>query len=316
MVDVTLILCTRNRAAGLGGALNALAGAVRHAPPAASIELVIVDNGSTDGTAAVIERFQCQLSNVLAIYEPRPGLSAARNAGLGVATGRLVAFTDDDCEVSPAYFAQMLEHFGADEEPAIRGGRVNLGDPLDLPITIKVAEHPAELTKDMMPAGFIHGCNMAMPRSIFATLGIFDERLGAGSRYKSGEDTDLFLRAAHAGIAIRYVPDMSVTHFHGRRTVPDLAKLTRQYEYGNGALLMKHLLRSPILAKSFYWNAKDVLLERLGRRSSIVAETGVSRFGILCENSKGAGRFLLESVLSPLLGRSQVAEAKSLVAPR
>ena len=309
MTEVSLIICTRNRCTALEHALAAAAQAAARIAPVVEIDIVVVDNGSTDDTARVIDRMVSRHPRLMVgVNEARPGLSAARNAGLEHATGRILAFTDDDCELNPDYFVQLLEQFRDDEGPVVRGGRVELGDPRDLPITIKLSDAVEEFSADLMPGGFIHGCNMAASRTVFDRVGRFDERLGAGTRFFSGEDTDLLLRARTAGIPVIYVPDMTVRHFHGRRAHGELAKLTRQYEFGNGALLAKHGRAHPILVKAFYWNFKDALLELVGKRTTIVGETGVGRLGIFWQNLTGALRFAVAG--GSLTSRSS-AEART-----
>lgn len=286
---VSLIVCTRNRAPSLTLTLQSVADAFRAAPQVLA-ELVLVDNGSTDDTAAVVERFDAASPDVSTTYvfEGRPGLAGARNAGIAAARGRWLAFTDDDCQLTRTYLADLWSYVVADTDPVLRGGRVELGDPLDAPMTIKLDPNPAELSANEIPGGFIHGCNMVMPRALFDVVGPFDERFGAGAPLKSGEDTDYMLRARRAGFAVRYVPNMAVKHFHGRRSREQLAKLNRQYEFGNGALLVKHIRSEIMLAKVCFWNVKDMFAEALGRLPSLRPIKGISRGQVFKENLAGA----------------------------
>jgi GT2 family glycosyltransferase len=253
-------------------------------------ELVAVDNGSTDQTPEVLQRF-AQGHPTLAlrrVHEAAPGLARARNAGVRAASGDWLAFTDDDCRLTPNYLLELDRHRQASRALVLLGGRVDLGDPADAPVTIKTDLEPARLGAGDVPGGFIHGCNMAMPRALFQRLGPFDPRLGAGGPLKAGEDTDYILRAAEAGVEVRYVPEMAVQHFHGRRTSDAIARLNAQYEYGNGALLIKHARRHPMLLKTFFWNLKDIFAERRGRLPSLKPVKGLTRAEIAAENLKGA----------------------------
>ena len=83
---------------------------------------------------------------------------------------------------------------------------------------------------------------MTFTRKALSQLGGFDERLGAGTFFCSGEDTDLLRRASLAGLRGEYVPMIKVAHHHGRRDTNAVARLKRGYERGIGACLAKLLL--------------------------------------------------------------------------
>jgi glycosyltransferase involved in cell wall biosynthesis len=144
MVDVTIIVCTKNRANALEQCLGSISKAILRCP-GRKAEVIVVDNGSADNTPDVVSAYlgSAKIPGLL-VREPRPGLAAARNSGLNHASGRLIAFTDDDCRIAPDYISVMMAHFEHDEEPIIRGGRVELGDRADLPLSIKVDK--AEMT--------------------------------------------------------------------------------------------------------------------------------------------------------------------------
>ena len=250
-LSLSFIVCTRNGADRLPGTLDSIATASRDAP---GTELVVVDNGSQDCTATMVAAWSARAPlSVTLLHEPRPGLAAARNAGIAAARGNLLAFTDDDCRLGPGYAANLLAHYKKDRAPVIRGGRVELGDPRDLPFTIKIDLVPAVYDGISHPGGFIHGCNMAMRRDVIARIGAFDPAFGAGAAFKAAEDTEYVYRAHRAGIDIEYVPDCLVYHHHGRRHQDDIARLARTYAEGNGALYAKYA-RDPQLLRHLYWD--------------------------------------------------------------
>ena len=80
------------------------------------------------------------------------GLLVARNCGIRRAQCDLFAFTDDDCRLVPNYFVDLLAHLQSDRVPTLRGGRVELGDPLDLPMTIKTDDEAADYAYPMQTA--------------------------------------------------------------------------------------------------------------------------------------------------------------------
>lgn len=264
MTKVSLILCTRNRAERLEGALDAAAAAI-DAAPATDVEIIVVDNGSTDATQAVLDGWQNRTGRSLTrLVEPTPGLSWARNRGIAAARHDIIAMTDDDCRLDLNYFRDLTHHFAQDKAPVLRGGKVELGDASDLPFTIKTDDERAAYTPPLHPGGFIHGCNIAAPRALFRQLGNFDVRFGAGGPYCAAEDTDLIWRAARAGFVVEYVPDMATKHFHGRKNIETIRTLQFQYEFGNGALLTKHWRGGRLLRRHMWWNFRNAIRELIG----------------------------------------------------
>ena len=189
--QVSFIVCTRDRAAVLEACVDSIHAACR-AHPAFTAELVVVDNGSRDGTASYLLAAAATSDIALtAISVPRPGLAAARNAGLAKARGRVLVFVDDDCRLDRSYLIDLERHYASGEKWLIRGGRVETGDALDLPFTIKRCDKRERLTRAVHPGGFVLGCNMTMHRDVAARIGPFDERFGAGGALRSAEDTAL-----------------------------------------------------------------------------------------------------------------------------
>jgi GT2 family glycosyltransferase len=263
MIDVTFIVCTRDRAYALLGCLDAIAVAARNSQ--LSTELVLVDNGSKDATGKVAAEWARAASiPVKIVYEPRPGLGGARNLGIAAASGRILAFTDDDCRVKADYLVDLERHHADDTGPAIRGGRVELGDPTDIRFSIKCDLNAARLTPDVHPGGLLLGCNMTMVRDVIDRIGLFDERFGAGAPFRSGEETEFLYRAYRAGIVVEYVPDMCVVHFHGRKGNSDLERLNFGYHFGNGAMYAKYLTSDLQLMRHLYWTMRGAAKELFG----------------------------------------------------
>jgi glycosyltransferase involved in cell wall biosynthesis len=136
-MKLSVIVGTRNRAYAIADCLSSVAAAFAKAAPV-DAELIVVDNGSTDETAKVVRNWLASRSfPVRFLFEPKPGLSAARNYAMRVAKGDLLVFTDDDCRLSENYVTDLLRHDAAEADPVLRGGRVELGDPTDLTLSIK-----------------------------------------------------------------------------------------------------------------------------------------------------------------------------------
>jgi GT2 family glycosyltransferase len=300
-VDLSIIVCTRNRRDSLKACLDSIALSLS-AISDITTEIVVVDNGSRDGTGDLLRSWATAAAcSMTVVEEAKGGLARARNRGVAAATGRLLAFTDDDCRLSRTHLRDLVSHDRVDSEPVVRGGRVELGDPQDLPCTIKSnmerrrLDRRQRMTLDIAPAGFILGCNMAMRRVVFDKLGSFDERFGAGAAFKSGEDTDFVLRAYFAGIPVEYVPDMVVYHFHGRRNSHQLARLLASYDEGDGALYAKFLWRHPELIRLLYWDIRNGVRELFGG-PKVNAALGYSHRQKVAGNVRGMMR-MVASVL-------------------
>jgi GT2 family glycosyltransferase len=241
MTDISLLLCTRNRAATLAATLASIECAIGTVADL-TIEILIVDNGSTDDTADQLGTWGANRSfGVRLLHEPRPGLARARNTGLVHVSGRIIAMTDDDCVLHADYFHQLATCFAEVTGPAIIGGRILLGDPADLPVTVKLEDHPMIAPTDGFPGGFVMGANLAMTADAIARIGPFDERFGAGAPFVSAEDTDYLFRALRQGIPVRYDPRFTVDHHHGRRCPKEVVTLLAGYSFGDGALYAKHV---------------------------------------------------------------------------
>jgi GT2 family glycosyltransferase len=291
MKSVSVVLCVRNGS-------DVLPNVVRSVFEAAStvaqsyVELLIVDNGSTDATVATAEALKRNAPIPMRILrEPVKGVCRAKNRGIQSATGDIIAFTDDDCVLAPSYFADLIRYYEGEVAPVIRGGRVELGDPTDLPFTIKVDDQPAVFGGIIHPGGFVHGCNLTIPRDVFNKIGGFDERFGPGAPLKAGEETELVYRAHKAGIPIHYVPDMAVYHFHGRKEQLDIKKLNDTYQIGNGALHAKHGFTDGLLLRHFYWNTKKYLGEWLGG-PKFNSSLDLSHRDLLVQQLIGMARFI------------------------
>jgi glycosyltransferase involved in cell wall biosynthesis len=282
-MTVSLVVSTRNRALRLGDFFASL---TRLAPPAEGWELILVDNGSTDTTADTIHRLAAVSPfTVRYVLAATPGLSHARNAGLRQASGRIVAFTDDDCYPRPDYLRAIVEVF-EEHQAGVIGGRVILHDPADARVGVKDTAEAFEISQgQFVAAGVMHGANMAVRRAVLEQIGGFDPRLGAGTPCMAGEDTDFVARAVWAGWTVRYDPRPMVSHHHGRKGA-DAKRQRRAYDRGRGAYYAKWLLDRR--ARSTYLRGWYYTLRRMIRKQEI---------GRCRRELAGATRYLLDRLL-------------------
>lgn len=259
---ISIVVCTRNRASQLQRALDHL----RALDYSGEWEVVLVNNNSSDNTAEVLEQFESSVTNACVVHEPRRGLASARNAGLMVARGDVIAFTDDDC-YPQSDFLRCIEALFSEPGVHYAGGQVLLHDPRDRPITIQESSQFRRISDgEIVADGFILGANMVARASALYAVNGFDERLGAGCYFSSGEDTDLLRRMSLAGYVGVYDPRIVVSHHHGRQRRMDEIQLLRSYDRGAGAAFAKLVRHDVRLARTFYWQLRSSSFQRSVRR--------------------------------------------------
>ena len=296
-MKLSIIVATRNRAYAIPACLDSIQAAILNAARVEA-EIVVVDNGSTDDTSAVIKAWSraCTVP-VQVLSEPNVGLSRARNCALRAARGDLIAITDDDCRMDKEFVNDLLRHDADDDDLVLRGGRIELGDPTDLPHTINTSPTRKRWSRALNTArydsmsGKLNGCNMTMRRSLVERLGLFDENFGPGTPTSAGEDTEYIYRAYCANVAIEYVPDMTVAHHHGRKTKDAGYKLWRSYMTGDGAICAKYILKHPNLCRPFYWDCKNALKEIITRSNTFLPDVGFSHGDKVFFSMCGAVRY-------------------------
>lgn len=286
---VSIIICTRNRSGSLARTLEAIASMDLAGVPA-PVELIIVDNGSTDETRLVVADSQSRVPfPVHYLYEGRPGLAAARNAGILHAEHEVILFTDDDCLPARDWLLTTLRLFSSDLLQVV-GGRVELYNPDHLGLSVKTSLVEDRLRGVGGLLGFVHGANLAFGRPVIDRIGWFDVRFGAGTYLKSAEDTEFVYRAFRAGLPVLYKPDLMVWHDHGRSGVRDWMRLTRGYCRGIGGMTMKHVMEGHTdLVRMVYWDMRAACREwRAAPKNWRLLRSKLSILG-------GAVRFVLSS---------------------
>lgn len=285
-MKLSLIICTRNRANQLADCLETML----QLECQDAWELVIVDNGSTDNTSIIIERFRGSFPGQLTVeIETLPGLSRARNRGWRAAQGDIIAFTDDDCYPDQKFIQTIIDCFKEDTEIGFVGGRILLYDPTDYRITLQESEQRQEiLSRSFINAGMIQGANFACRRRAIESVNGFDELLGAGTQFPC-EDVDLLARMSSVGWFGVYDPRPVVYHHHQRKTESDAVLLMRQYDRGRGAYYAKCLANSSlrnVYLKNLYWKVRSQALGITYREFTAAMEyismVNISRLKTVC----------------------------------
>jgi hypothetical protein len=255
---ISLIICTRNRAEQLSRSLKAVEKLIFDGV----WQLVIVNNGSTDKTELIISEFKKNSSlNVTCVYEPVPGLSRARNAGISNAKAEIIAFTDDDCYPAEDFLTRVFTCM-SEREIDFCGGRVLLFDNNDARITVQEANESFTIEPgSFLASGLLIGANITLRKTAIISIGGFDERIGAGTRYSAGEETDVMRRLLNSGMRGFSDPLIVVYHHHGRQSKDEIKDILKNYSKGRGASMVKLLCFSnmpkKMLLKFWYWNLKN-----------------------------------------------------------
>lgn len=196
---VSVIVAVRDAESTLEACLDSL---VRLDPPGGPVELLVVDNGSTDGTSRVLERFR---RHVRVVHESERGPAAARNAGIRHARGDWIAFTDADCVVDPGWLRALLPPL-EDPSVGIAGGRIVSIRPCNRIELFGERIHDHERAILRLRPPYAITMNWASRREVLETHGLFNEKLLRGS------DADMAYRIHSAGLRIVYRPDAIVAH--------------------------------------------------------------------------------------------------------
>jgi glycosyltransferase involved in cell wall biosynthesis len=266
-MDASIVIGTFNRCYSLMKSVQSVLN--MNVPDGIAWELIVVDNNSGDKTRELIEALKVESkADIKYILEKRQGLSYARNRGIEESKGGIVAFLDDDCIVDPHWLERLVHEFRSDPELSGIGGRVELFDVRDKPVTIMTSRERRLFSSAGQLFSFIHGCNMAFCRKVFQEIGCFDFRLGPGTKVFAAEDADFIYRVYKSGFRMLYCPDLCVYHNHGRRLDAQVSALLKGYALGRGAFYCKHIVTGDsMLLKMAYWEI-SALLKTVIRGSS------------------------------------------------
>jgi len=219
-MDVSIVICTTNRASDLRTTLASLA-TVR---TPGDVELLVIDNGSVDETRRVVnEAAESFPFPVRYLFESEEGKYAALNAGIRAARGSVIAATDDDARFEADWLEQAVEGL-ARYECGFVGGPVrpvwgaekpawlNERSPTHMKV-IAILDHGVEMREFGCGIGWPLGVNVAYRRDVFERVGLFDNRLGRKwGTLRNQAQREWHLRARAAGVRGAYLPEMIVHH--------------------------------------------------------------------------------------------------------
>lgn len=244
-MKLTVAIPTYNRAQSLAEALTSLARLIL--PAGVEAECLVVDNNSSDGTAAVVEALAARMPIALRrVLEPRRGSSFARNRAVDEGTGDLIFFLDDDVIADPRWACELLSEIERRDLDAACGLVVPRWPAPPPPwlgpqLYVKLAVH--EPRRAACQAGWerlanYFSANAGFRRSAFARFGRFREDLGVvGGNPMSGEDTELFARILGRGGRMGFAERAIVHHLIGPERLTRAYFRHKSFAFGVGSAL-------------------------------------------------------------------------------
>jgi glycosyltransferase involved in cell wall biosynthesis len=294
----SVAICTWNRAELLEGAIRSLldqdANGIDH-------EILVIDNGSTDGTRDLVESMARADARVRHVTEPKLGLNHARNRALAEARGTTVCFLDDDARAHARWLHALHETFATSPDVAAAGGPVRLRwsrpPPHWFPVggsvylgELDLGAQARALTSEETPRGL----NMAVRTETARRAGGFAPTLDRrGRSLATGGDDEFLLRLHRRGHRLQWVPDASVEH------LVDAERLSRRW----------------LLRRAFMQGRSEVILATLldphsqvrGPRAAVASAAGIVRGPARSFAGRVLGRARRSTVLDDAMVTFQLA---------
>jgi len=215
----SVVICTYNRGEMLKECLDSL---LYQTYPKDRYEIIVVNDGSTDGTEEILVEYQKKASCKFRWFaQENKGLSVARNTGIKNSEGEIICFTDDDCIADKDWIIELVNGY-KDNGLGSVGGKIRAYDAYTL---IERYINERKLLNQERFFTPLVGANTSYTRDIIVKTGFFDES------FMSCEDVDFAIRVKIQGFESKYNPKAIVYHKH-RATLKGLMK--QQYNYGRG----------------------------------------------------------------------------------
>jgi GT2 family glycosyltransferase len=228
-------------------------------------EIVVADNGSTDGSRDVVRAYAERLPNLKLIdASRRRGLAHARNAGAAAADGSALAFCDQDDQVAQGWLNAMAAALDRHEFVAGRLEHDRLNDRLAIAVRGRPQTDGLMTYEEGEYFPYAFGCTLGIERPLHEAIGGFDEIFAKGC-----EDADYCWRLQQSGGRLEFVPD-AVTHYQLRHELGAIYRQARDYGASEALLYAKHrprglpAVRRPGRKTARVWGAaaKRLLLAR------------------------------------------------------
>jgi glucosyl-dolichyl phosphate glucuronosyltransferase len=225
MIHLSVIIPTRNRSVLLDKTLKSISDQTFSAD---RFEVIIVDNGSTDETSAIANRYRGTLKNLKYFYEANPGLHVGRHCGLRESQGSILTYADDDIEAFPTWIEGIYESFLQEDVGIVGGKDVPLyeapppdwlndlweinsyGKFMSYFSLLDFGDEVMEIDPD-----FVFGCNFSIRKSLLTQIGGFhpDGVPDSQLKYRGDGETHVGRQVSKLGYKTMYNPKASVNHW-------------------------------------------------------------------------------------------------------
>jgi glycosyltransferase involved in cell wall biosynthesis len=236
-LSVSVVICTYNRC---GLLRECVASLLDQAYPTDDYEIIVVDDGSTDGTDALLEEMAASPGPPLRHFrQENRGSATARNLGISQARGEIIASIDDDCVATATWIENAVPHFAKDTVVGVQG-RTLPAEPVRLHFLPPRFSYTIEVTKEVPNHPT---CNVLYRRQAILDVGGFNEKF----KMTGAEDADLAFRIARKGKVV-FDPGVLVHHAVFYDTLTDRLRFMKRFQY------------EPLLIKEYPHLRKDLLL--------------------------------------------------------
>ncbi len=307
-LSVSIIISTRSNAEALRGTLDAFLKA--EVPPGWSVELLLVDNGSTDATAEVIQSFRPESIRVRDLSMPARGKSRALNLAIAEAEGEILAFTDDDVRPAHDWLERLCGPIFAGECDAAVG-RITLAPHLECPELTSFHKSWLACTDKLegQEDPDLVGANMAFRRAILEKVAGFDEELGPGA-LGFMDDILLAKQIKAAGFRTRYLGDARLEHHPNPARINRSSMLAQAQAIGASEGYLDHhwhhrRFRAPLLQSAVrslrlgVWRARhraEIGSASVASPEEFMWVVGISRYRQYAKESKRPRNYALHGL--------------------
>jgi len=311
--DVSVIICTYNRIKLLELSLKSVI-AQDYSPD--RFEIIVIDNGPNQQVRQIVNILKSRSKSKIAYsIEEKRGLSFARNKGVLMAKGRIIAFLDDD-EIAPENWLQeIMQSYEIDEKIGCVGGRIIPVFPANKPPSWYSTEiqgffggvdNGGEAHEINPKNEYLGGGNISFKKQLVVDLGMFDTNLGVrGETSYAGEETALYLKVLKENYKVYYNPKAITYHFIEKERISKKYLYRRAFQNGISDAIYDYL------SQNFICKKLDKLILLVAKYSVIL----LKNFGSLIKGTLILGQGSLKSRLAILRSLGKIIGFFKMIFP-